>query len=489
MMISLPPFAREILDASMEWMDAHFDGLLYFSGNTGSPPRHIVRESTYYALGLLERGEKERAAGVLHAVLDHQLNEPGTVYHGTFLRYSEEAHPGTGAEEWRDYDPNWRDFIGTGFALVLIFFEEQLPAELVARIEHSLRLAVEGTLARAVRPGYTNIALMDACLLHYAGQRLDEPGWCAAGEALAQQVYDLFAQTGAFEEYNSPTYYGTDLYALALWRGFSGSALLRELGTKMEAALWRDIAAYYHAGLRNVAGPWDRSYGMDMTRYAALLGLWIWLGVGREHAPFPDTTRPFEHALDVCFGPCAALAGTAIPGDALAHLQAFQGARRVEHTITLSPPRMASAWLGENLMLGAEFTGQGKMGYSQFHPLTIHWRTASGAVGWAKLVHTIPADVRAGERCLSLTGRGTMAFRIYSPGGAEIEPARWRLDGLLVTVETKPEEAKGFRVIQVRDDAHPDLDLYEIHYEAGEEEEMSMVIKTMDYLLKPPGDN
>lgn len=488
-MISLPLFAREILDASMEWMDARFDGLLYYSSEAGSPQRHIVRESTYYALGLLERGETERAAGVLHAVLDHQLDEPGAVYHGTFLRYSEEALPGTGAVEWRDYDPNWRDFIGTGFALGLIFFEEQLPAELVARIEHSLCLAVEGTLARAVRPGYTNIALMDAYLLHFTGQRLDEPGWCAAGETLAQQVYDLFAQTGAFEEYNSPTYYGADLYALALWRGFSGSALLRELGAKMEADVWRDIAAYYHAGLRNVAGPWDRSYGMDMTRYAALLGLWIWLGVGREHAPFPDTTRPFEHAFDLCFGPCAALAGTAIPGDALVHFLAFQGARQVEHTITLSPLRVAMAWLGEDLMLGAEFTGQSKMGYSQFHPLTIHWRTASGAVGWAKLVHTIPVDVRASERCLSLTGRGEMVFRIYSPGGAEIEPAHWRLDGLLVTVEAKPGEAKGFRVIQVRDDAHPDLDLYEIHYEAGEEEEMSMVIKTMDYLLKLPADN
>jgi hypothetical protein len=489
MMIPLSPFAREILDASMDWMDARFDGLLYYASEAGSPSRHIVRESTYYALGLLERGDAGRAAGVLHAILDHQINEPGAVYHGTFLRYTEEAHPQPGAVEWRDYDPNWRDFIGTGFALALIFFEEQLPVELVARIERSLRLAVEGTLARAVRPGYTNIALMDAYLLHFAGMRLDEPAWCAAGETLAQRVHDLFAQTGAFEEYNSPTYYGTDLYALALWRGFSDSSLLRELGAKMEAGLWRDIASFYHAGLRNLAGPWDRSYGMDMTRYASLLGLWIWLGVGREHGPFPDTTRPFEHAFDACFGPCAALAGTAIPDDALAHFQAFQDAREVERTITLSPLRVATAWLGKNVMLGAEFTGQSKMGYFQFHPLTIHWRATSGEVGWAKLIHTIPVDVHASERCLSLIGRGPVAFRVYSPAGAEIEPARWRLDGLLVTVEAKPQDVKGFRVTRVHDDAHPDLDLYEIHYQAGQEEEMSMIIKTVDDLLKPSDDN
>ena len=481
-MITLPPFAREIMDESMAWMDARFDpavGLLLLAGQPGDAPRHIVRESTYYALGLLARGEVGRAVSVLRAVLANQIDEPGAVYHGTFLRYPQEPHPLPGAVEWRDYDPNWRDFIGTGFALALIYFERELPADLLAAIDHAFRLAVEGTLARAVRPGYTNIALMDAYLLHYAGQRLGEPAWCAAGETLAQQVYDLFRPTGAFEEYNSPTYYGTDLYALALWRGFSGSALLRDLGAAMEADLWRDIAGYYHAGLRNVAGPWDRSYGMDMTRYAALQGLWIWLGVGRGLAPFPVTTRPFEHAFDLGFGPCAALTGTAIPADALAHFQAFQGARRVERTIETAPLRIATAWIGEQVMLGAEHTGQVKRGYYQFHPLTIHWRAASGPVGWAKLVHSHPVDVTAHDGSLALEGRGELAFRVYSPGGAEIDPAEWRLDGLRVrvTAAPRPVSAMGFSVMRAQDAAHPDLDLYEIHYDFGEEETVRMTIE------------
>ncbi len=479
-MIPLQPNAREILDESMTWMDARFDSgpanLLYYDGKGSDSPKHIVRESTYYALGLLVRGEVEGAARVLGAVLDHQIDEPGAVYHGTFLRYTEEAHPKAGAVEWVDYDPNWRDFIGTGFALALIYFSDRLPDNLIRRIDRSLRLAVEGTLARAVRPGYTNIALMDAYLLHFAGQRLDEPDWCTAGEKLAQQVYDLFAESEAFEEYNSPTYYGTDLYALALWRGFSGSALLRELGAMMEAALWRDIAAFYHAGLRNIAGPWDRSYGMDMTRYAALLGLWIWLGVGREQAPFPDTAQPFEHAFDLCFGACAALTGTEIPADVLAHFQAFQGTRKVKHTITNSPLRAATAWLGDDIMLGAEFTSQAKMGYYQFHPLTMHWRATSVPVGWAKLVHTIPVDVIAKEGGLELTGKGEMIFRIYSPAGAEIGPTRWLLDGLVVNI-TGLSQPKAFQVVRALDDAHPDLELYEVHYEAEEEEVVRMELR------------
>lgn len=479
-MIPLQPNAQEILDESMTWMDARFDSgpakLLYYDGKGSDSPRHIVRESTYYALGLLARGESERAAGVLGAVLDQQIDAPGEVYHGTFLRYTEEVHPKAGAVEWIDYDPNWRDFIGTGFALALIYFSDRLPDNLIRRIDRSLRLAVEGTLARVVRPGYTNIALMDAYLLHFAGQRLDEPDWCTAGETLAQQVYTLFSENEAFEEYNSPTYYGTDLYALALWRGFSGSALLRELGAKMEAALWHDIAAFYHAGMRNIAGPWDRSYGMDMTRYAALLGLWIWLGVGREQAPFPDTTQPFEHTFDLCFGACAALTGTEIPADALAHFQTFQGAREVGHTITRSPLRAATAWLGEDLMLGAEFTSQSKMGYYQFHPLTIHWRAASGPVGWGKLVHTTPVDVIAKEGGLELSGKGEMIFRVYSPAGAEIGPTRWLLDGLVVNISGL-QRRKDFQVVRVLDDAHPDLELYEVHYEAEEEEAVRMELR------------
>src|SRR4051812_38604501 len=101
------------------------------------------------------------------------------------------------------------------------------------------------------------------------------------------------------------------------------------MGAAMEADLWRDIARYYHAGLRNVCGPYDRSYGMDMERYAALTGLWIWAAIGSGDTPFPDPSQPFDHAHDFCFGPCIASVGAQMPADALPHFHAFQGARQV----------------------------------------------------------------------------------------------------------------------------------------------------------------
>jgi hypothetical protein len=104
-------------------------------------------------------------------------------------------------------------------------------------------------------------------MLCFGGNRFDEPVWFHEGERMAREVYRLFKQHDAFAEYNSPTYCGVDLYALALWRSYpSLSPHLTRWGEEMEALLWRDLAQFYHADLRNLAGPYDRSYGMDMRR-------------------------------------------------------------------------------------------------------------------------------------------------------------------------------------------------------------------------------
>ena len=159
------------------------------------------------------------------------------------------------------------------------------------RIEAAIRRGCAGSYQRKTGADYTNIALMTAFLLVWSGRRFGITEWVRAGEKLGREIYDLFNQHESFNEYNSPTYYGVDLYALGLWRSYSLNEHLMEWSSKIEHALWRDIAQYYHAEMRNLAGPYDRSYGMDMRRYGAKAGLFIWLQVGRALAPFPDTTR------------------------------------------------------------------------------------------------------------------------------------------------------------------------------------------------------
>jgi len=445
----LAPQARDLLERSVAWMDRYWDaecGLLWSMGDISDPqsndhaPYHIVRESAWYALGLLMRdrdGDTGRAVQALEAILPHQFDEPGKVYHGTFYRAPEEPHPPEPAIEWQHYDPNWREFIITTVSVILSEYESRLPRGPVERIDLAIRKAVEGALARPLRPGYTNIALMHAQMLIFAGDRLGERAWVERGEAMGREVCRLFRLHDAFEEYNSPTYYGTDMYALGLWQVYCSSPELRKMAAEMEAVLWRDIAQFYHAGLRNVAGPYDRAYGMDLCRYVALLGEWIWLVTGRENAPFPDVSGRFAHAADFCFGPLVAILGARVPPEVIPHLRAFQGERCVEHILDDAPRRIARAWLGERVMVGGEHTSLRNIGQSQFHPATIHWQAGARRVGWVRLLCTGPVDAVAGPLRLVVTGPGQLTFLMDAPGiqATLVTPERWQLPGLEVRVE------------------------------------------------------
>jgi len=489
--------ARDLLERSVAWMDHYWDAersLLWGMGEVANwdgsahEDYHVVRESAWYALGLLVRGragDVGRAAQALEAILACQFDEPGRVYHGTFYRAPEEPHPPESAIEWKHYDPNWREFIITAIAVILSEFEDMVPRPLVARIDIAMRKAIEGALSRRLTARYTNIALMQAQMLVYAGDRLGEQGWIEAGEEMAREVYRLFRLHGAFEEYNSPTYYGTDIYALGLWQAYSSSLQLQLMGAEMEEMLWGDIAQFYHAGLKNIAGPYDRSYGMDMRRYVALLGEYIWLVTGREGAPFPDLDAPLEHAGDFCFGPMVAVRLPRIPADVLVHFHTFGGERFVEHLLADAPPRKATAWLAERVMIGAEATSLRDIGQGQFHPATIHWSVPRAVQGdregcpyaqdggWVRLMVVRPVDALASPHRLTVTSLGPVSFLIACPavpGGersqtTSVAPDHWRLPGLEVRVE-----ASAIGVVE-----YPGKDQILVRYghdgEAGENEQ------------------
>ncbi len=455
----LQPHAQSLALASLRWSEQWWDpaSSLLDVGFVGQP---IVRDSCWFALGLFLRdgeGDTQRARDIIDAVLATQFDEPGAVYHGTFPRWiGEPRPPSENPQMWRDYDPNWRQFIGTTLALILDEYSGRLEAAQIERIDRAIRLAVEGEPAERCPASYTNIALMKAALLTWAGKRYGEAAWVAYGEAFAEAVYDLFQQTGAYDEYNSPTYYGVNLYALALWRRYARSAKLAQMGGAMEAALWRDVARYYHAGLGNICGPYTRSYGMDMPHYGALLGLSIWLGVGQEHAPFPTDAALFDHCDDFIFGSPFALVGTEIPADVLPDFIRFSGERTIRQPITAKPIRIATAWLGEDLMIGAESTPLDDFAFfkpsDQFHPATLHWRTPGGGSGWLRLRHIGPVDATAAAYHLTIAGtvepslaqrfgsqHTEWVFEIFLPEGSAgvvVTGERWQLPGLTINVSS-----------------------------------------------------
>ncbi len=311
---------------------------------------------------------------------------------------------------------------------------------------HAMDLAVRGEPEGRVAPWYSNIALMKAWLEVDHGDRTGDERLVERGEALAEEVVALFDRHGAFDEYNSATYYGIDLFALALWRDWSASPRLREWGGRIEAALWHDVAGFYHAGLRNLAGPYTRSYSMDMTSSVGLLGLWIWAAIGRTGAPVPelpaDPDAPLDHSHDLALGPLVALLAPRIPDDAVADLRSFRGERTVEHD--LGSRRVASAWVAHDVMIGAERGPADWGGWDQYHPATVHWRRPDGGVSWLRLLHGGGVDAVASSGVLEVTARppapgrgGAALLGELGPGAARPgSDGRWVLPGLAVAITT-----------------------------------------------------
>ena len=423
------------------WMDRAWDdavGLLWnppgaFSEVAEPRSVHLVRETAWYALGLLRRsgpGDHERAERALHAVIDHQYEAPGEAWHGTFVRFPEWAAPKPGAVEWVDYDPNWRQFVGTALAVAVSDFT--LSPALDERARVAVALAVAAEPPDRVPPTYANIALLRAWLEAWVG---------GTDTRYPAAIAEAFRRHDCFTEHNSPTYYGIDLLALGLWQRPDARADLRAHGAEIEAALWTDVARWWHAGLGNLCGPYSRAYGMDLRSYLSGLSLALWCA--DLPAPLPDlTAERIPHGHDLCLAPLLQHVGVRVPAAARPAFERFPGAHGVEQLIDDDPRRIATAWLDDGVMIGAEAHAGGPQARGQYHPATIHWRLPDGTVGWLRLVHHGPTRATASERrleieCLAPPRRGPQPLRWESNTPAtEVRPDHWSFPGLDLAVTT-----------------------------------------------------
>jgi hypothetical protein len=460
---SLSKNAREIFLTSMQWGDESYDPETHlcrppaslFNGEYRGPHPSgyfMVRESAWYALGLLLRdqpGDRDRAAAILRAVLAAQYHEPGKVWDGTFRRSPNEPEPGRSSVMWRAYDPNWREFVGTTLAMILIEYRDRIPADLAPKLISAIDDAVAGEMKQGrLVPTYTNPALMYAFLWNYAAVHGNHSEWMDPATKWQEEVYRLFKQHDAFFEYNSPTYAGVDFFALALWRDYGLTPRMARIGNEMEAALWRTTADLYNANLRNISGPYDRSYGMDMQRYVSLTGVWLRTVLDADHAPLTAFNPPVDHVDDLWFVPPIVILDAHIPDDAMKIFYKFPGEHSVRRPI--ADRRVATAWIGGDLIYGGEITGhtRGVEGTSQFHPVTVQWQAPSGKIGWIQLTRCPPIDASADKNGIVIsTSPGDISFRIDAPGltASDTEAGNWRLPGLTVHVDT---DGKDFKTSQ-----------------------------------------
>jgi hypothetical protein len=413
---------------------------------------YMVRESNWYALGLLLRdgpGDRERAAKIIEAVLNAQFRDPGKPWDGTFRQSPDAPEPNENATAFRGFDPNWRVFIGTTFALMLNEYPDRIPKELAQQMNDAIVYAIAGEIHEArLVPSYTNIALMYGYLWSYAAEKGGKTEWKQPAETWQEEVYKLYKEHDAFHEYNSPTYCGTDVFGLALWRKYGLTEKTRAMGREMEAGLWRATADFYNPNLRNISGPYDRSYGMDMQTYVAIMGLWLRLKMDASQAPLTGFKPPVEHNDDMFFIPEVVVLGAQIPDDAMKSFLSFKGEHEVRRPI--EGIRTATAWIGNTLMYGGEITGHlrrvdASSEFHQFHPVTAQWLAPNGTVGWLKITRCPFIDADATKQGINITTEpGEVAFRILSPDvkPADVTANQWDLAGLTVKIDT---DGTGFR--------------------------------------------
>jgi len=379
---------------------------------------HLVPNTAWLAYALLAAGDDgagAEAVAAIRALVRLQYDRPGTVVHGTYRRFLEWPELPPEPVMWEDYDPNWRQFVGTTLAVILEDFGDRLDASVVASVEASIGLACAGEPDDRIPSSYSNPALMRAWLDGWYGRRSGDARLFGRGRAFAQEIVAGFDRFGAFDEFNSPTYYGIDLYALRLWRLFPPDPYFAAQGERMENDVWRSAGDFYNANLRNFCGPFTRSYHPDATRSVTMFSLWVWALLGRERAPLPPLDAlVVDHGHDLMAGPIfARLAGRPVDYD-LADFRAFGATRLV--TQVLARGRHVSAWIGPELMIGAESSGVDWGGWPQFMPATAHWRTANGeAVLWMVDAHEVHAVASDHQLEIDVPGTATgLRFRLQT---------------------------------------------------------------------------
>lgn len=510
-----------LVQQAMAEMDSHYDEEMRMLWNVenGDNKRHSTRASAHYAVGLLIRngpGDRDRACAVLHSVLDMQLDCPGEIYHGTFKTSPQTAAPPLGGypwnqfgpgfahymtsaletisnklsmalgagdsgqkgvEEafgnavaeviptvWRTYDPNWREFIASACAVILEHFEQELPGELVSRMDESMKKAVAGSIDRSLSdavPMNTNIELMHLFIVHYYGFRYGNEDWIRHADQRAEQFLKDLAEFGTLAEFNSTTYYGVDLTVLGMIRKYARTEKMRAMGHSVEQGLWENIALFYNPHLENLAGPYARAYEMEMTAHSSI-GVFLYLTFGESLKHLAGVNCETSH------DPIIALIGSDVPEHVkpllLTHTENRQITRHFRELCERDKPGenrficKATAWIEQNLMVGALSGSRNTNG--QLHPATIHWRNSAGDRYYLRLIRREPSeswnthlrgyyvDAEASQGKLSAVVMFNtdkpldVCFEVCGPrvSAAGITSSEWMFPGLSIRMEgTAPE--------------------------------------------------
>ncbi len=405
-----------------------------------------LRSKTRVAEGLLFRnkpGDKERAAEILAWILKNQYRDENTKLYGTWRT----------SIDGDNLDQNWREFIGCDLIIIRQKYSELLPAEIRKEIEIALVHAAKGALKRNVAPDYTNISIMSAFLMDYVGTEFKIDELKTAGLQKARAIFNLYQSHKTFSEYNSPTYYGVTLIALALWRELAFSSEIKQMGQTLEQAFWHEAATFYNPNLKNMPGPYFRGYGMDMQQYFSIMGIWIAVALDNEQqAPIPAGKGPK-------YGEMSNLAmifnlGLSIPKADLAMLTGSLAPRFISRTVPNTylgdSLKQVTAMINQNWMMGG--VSGNRRAWNQIKTGAIHWKTSDGDVSWLLVPGSGKTNVTVSKTTMSLylADQKATSIELYisakNAGTDAFTDAVWSLPSMTMTVATTLKRTKTEKV-------------------------------------------
>lgn len=450
-------FAQDLFDTSMNWQDTFWDddlGYLITADNT-LPGRYDSRQTAWYAVGLVARngtGDIEKAERIISNLHKGQYKDPTKIWYGDIQQAPEEPTPQEGVYDpapYKSYDPNWRDFAGTAFIMILNDYADRISNNTLKKLEDMTYLLAKGDQYRVgglngdnLFPYYSNPWLMRCILQSFCGNYFNDANMTKAGETWGTQLYDLFKKYDTFSEFNSPTYTGVDMFALGLWLRYAApNSSLPIYAKDMFSSLMTLAKGLYNANLKNFAGPFDRSYGYDMNEYFSITAATLWGLVGREYAPMPSQISGMYHIADFGFGHLIALGmpqiSPLIEEDVLESFKTYPGPHNFTKQAFSPPfdiyPRNISVWSTDYLHIGAEEfsnsqSGGASLSVAAFNPAVIQWYVRKGKIGYINLKALQPSvKAVAGDKYLDITytnvtGSPADAYFTFVISGFDVYP-------------------------------------------------------------------
>lgn len=331
---------------------------------------HETRESTDYAIALLQTGRADRAHEVLDTLTALQVTDPTDEHYGIWGYFMEEPPDQMAPADW-----NWADFIGVRLAQVLKCHE--LRPETRERVEAALHHAALSIFRRNVGTRYTNIALLGAVTSAAVGELLAQPYLVDYARVRLRAMLARLERDGGFAEYNSPAYSPFLLEIVERAAVIVEDPEFGATAERLRVRVWETIAERFHPGTGQLAGPQARAYA-DWIRpgLAAYLAEQTGAPIGSRLGDVDEETPRLFPSLPC--PPHVAARFATLPSDPVQVRTRFDTGPRGDI--------VGTTWLTEDACLG---TIDEEFAWIQRRPLLGYWRTPEdqAVVLRARMVH------------------------------------------------------------------------------------------------------